>query len=128
EEDAIDAGRQQFRQLARELEGQRMAELERRRVIERSRLLPNGGGNLITAMTGVDTPQSGRTIEDLAAVIRGVVHVLGRDEHPWRALERTICGERHPELVERRLCGGDVGGRGFGGNGHDSGLRKGATM
>ena len=99
-------------ELLRELERERMAHLERRRVVHHAGLFANRRGDLLAAVAGVHAPQSGRAVQHLAAVGGGVVHVLRGDEHARRALEGAVRGERHPQLFERRKRRRSGGGRG----------------
>ena len=56
----------------------------------------------LAAVAGVHAPQSGRAVQNLTPVGRGVVHILRGDEHSRRALEGAVRGEGHPQLFERR--------------------------
>ena len=83
-----------------QFEHDRMAHLECRRVIELRRLLLDRLGDLGPAVAGIDAPEPGCAVEDLAPVARRVVHVLGGDQHARRLLELTVRRERHPERAE----------------------------
>ena len=89
-------------ELLRELERERMAHLERRRVVHDARLFADRRGDLFAAMAGVHAPESGRAVKNLSAVGGGVVHILRGDEQARRALEGAVRREGHPELFERR--------------------------
>ena len=73
-----------------------MAELECRRVVERSRLALDGLDNRCTVMAGIRAPQAGGTIDQPASVAGDVVHVLGAHEHPRPFFEGAVGGEGHP--------------------------------
>ncbi len=90
----------------RELEGDRVAHLERRRVVHDRDLLRHRLGDLAPTVAGVDAPEPGDAVEHLAAVRGPVVHALGAREQARRGLELAICGERHPERLEGRAVGG----------------------
>jgi hypothetical protein len=48
-------------------------------------------------MAGIDAPQARRAVENLAAICRRIMHVLGGDEHAGGFLELAVGRERHPE-------------------------------
>jgi len=102
EEHAVDLLGQHPRELLRELEGERMSHLERRRVVHDAGLFADGRGDRFAAMAGVHAPEAGGAVEDLSAVSGGIVHVFRGDEHARRALERAVRGKGHPQLFERR--------------------------
>ena len=81
EEHVFEPGRRQFGDAARQFERLRMAELERRRVIQRLGLLADRRGNLAAAVAGIAAPHAGGGVDDLAAVGGEVMHVLGAGEH-----------------------------------------------
>ena len=83
-----------------EIERERMAHLERRRVIERHQLALDRGGDLAAAVAGIDAPQAGRAVDHLAAVDGGVMHALGGGEQARLGLELPVGRERHPERFE----------------------------
>jgi hypothetical protein len=97
EKHVFEPGRRQFGDAACQLERLRMAELERRRVVQRLGLLADRRGNLAAAVAGIAAPHPGGGIEDFAAVGGEVMHILGAGEHPRRTLEGAVCGVRHPE-------------------------------
>jgi hypothetical protein len=105
----IEIAGQHLRQARGQLEGGRVAHLEGRRVIHPADLGGDRLRDLLAAMAGVDAPQAGGGIEHLAAVMGGVVHVLGGDEEPRLALELPVGRERHPEGFE--VVRGGVEGR-----------------
>ncbi len=100
EEHVIDVAGRELDQPARELEAGRMAHLERRRVFHRRELLAHRLGDFLAAVPGVDAPQSGDAVENLAAVVGPVVHALGAREQTRLRFELTVGGERHPECFE----------------------------
>ena len=87
EEDARHALGQQRRELLGELEGRRMAHLERRREVQRRHRLLHRLDDGLAAMAGVDAPQARGAVEDLAALGGVVIHPLGAREQPRRLLE-----------------------------------------
>src|SRR5262249_43462561 len=105
EEDVVEVPREHGRELLRELEGQRMAHLERRRVIHHPRLFTNGGVDRFSAMAGVDAPKAGGAVENLATIGGRVVHAAGADEKSRSALEGAVRGKGKPELVEAGRSG-----------------------
>ncbi len=99
EEDTVQVLRCDLGETLGEIEGQRMAHLERGREIQRHQLALDRGGDLPAAVAGIDAPEARGAVDHLAAVDRGVVHALGRGEQPRRLLELTVGRERHPERV-----------------------------
>src|SRR5262245_33857168 len=77
-----------------------MAHLETRRKIHPPRLLADRRRDRLAAVPGIDAPQPGRAVEDLATVRRRVVHVLGTGEQTWCPLELPVRRERHPQRLE----------------------------
>ena len=69
EEHVIEIAGRELDQAVRELEAGRMTHLERRRVFHRRELLAHRLGDFLAAMTGVDAPQAGDAVENLAAVV-----------------------------------------------------------
>ncbi len=113
------AGRRDGGETLGELEGDRVAHLERGRVVEGRELALDGLGDAPAAVPGIDAPQAGGAVEDGAPVIRRVVHALGRHEQARRRLELAVGRERHPVGVEARA----VEARRMGV--HGGGLRRG---
>jgi hypothetical protein len=109
-EHVIDAVRQHAHELLRQLEGERMSHLERRRIVHYAGLFADRGGDRLPAVSRVHAPQTGGAVENLAAIGGSVVHVLRGDEHARRLFEGAIRRERHPQLLERGRCGGNTGG------------------
>ena len=100
EEDVLQPVRRDVDQAVGQFEGERMAHLEGRREVELGGLLLDRLDDLRPAVAGVDAPQAGGAVEDLAAVGGRVVHVLGGHEHARRLLELAVRRERHPERAE----------------------------
>ena len=96
----VEITREELSEPRRQLELERVAHLKAWRVIHPRRLIGDGVGNRLAAVTGVHAPESGRAVQDAASVGRGVVHPLRFDEEPRRALERAVCRKRHPQLLE----------------------------
>ena len=99
EEDAVEALRRDLGEALGEIEGERMAHLERRREIQRHQLPLDRSRDLLAAMAGIDAPEAGGAVDHLAAVDGGVMHALGRGEQARRLLELPVGRERHPERV-----------------------------
>jgi hypothetical protein len=92
----IQSGGRQLGDAARELEGLGNAELERRSIIQSFGLPGDRRGNLGAAMTRIGAPHARCGVDELAAVDRNVMHVLGDGEQSRRLLEGPVGGERHP--------------------------------
>ena len=100
EEHVIDVAGRELDEPARELEPGRVTHLERRRVLHRRELLAHRLRDFLATVPGVDAPQSGDAVENLAAVVGPVVHALGAREQTRLRFELTVGGERHPECFE----------------------------
>ena len=110
EEHMVEAGRRQRGDAARELEGLRMGELERGRVVELGRLGADRLDDRVAVVAGIGAPQAGGAVEHGAAVGGVVVHVLGARDQPRRGLEGAVGREREPVGVEV-VGDGDGGAR-----------------
>ena len=99
-EDVVQAFRCDVDQAVGQLEGLRMAELEGGSIIQFAGLFANRLGDLRPAVAGIDAPEAGRRIENLAPVMRGIVHILCTDEEARLLLELAVCRERHPERAK----------------------------
>ncbi len=110
EEDAVEPLGRDRRQLLGEIERDRMAHLERRRIIQRHQLPLHRVRDLAPAVTGVHAPQSGRSVDHFAAVDGRVVHAFGGGEQSRLGLELPVCRERHPERVKVLRVGNLVNG------------------
>jgi len=97
EEDALESLRRDGGQPVGELERDRVAHLEGRREIHLGRLALDGLDDLRPAVPGIDAPQAGTGVEDLAPFGRPVMHALGAHQQPRRLLELPVRRERHPE-------------------------------
>ena len=75
--DMIEIARRQLGDAGGQFKRLRMAELEGRREIHFRCLFLDRGDDRRAVMPGVGAPQAGGSVEDLAAVRREVVHVLG---------------------------------------------------
>ena len=84
----------------RQLKGHRVAHLEGGGIVQFRRLLLDRFDDFRTAVTGVAAPQACGAVQHLPPVAGGVMHVLGRDEHPRVLLELAVRGKGHPERVE----------------------------
>ena len=92
--------RRQRGDAAGKLEGLRMAELERWRVVEGRGLLLDRVHDRVAVMACIAAPHASSAVEDAAAIGGEVVHVLGAGEHARPGLERPVGRERHPESVK----------------------------
>ncbi|CCF20123.1 protein of unknown function [Pseudorhizobium banfieldiae] len=99
-EDVVQAFRCDVHQAIGKLEGLRMAELEGGSIIQFACLFANRLGDLRPAVAGIDAPEAGRRIENLAPVMRRIVHILCTDEEARLLLELAVCRERHPERAK----------------------------
>ncbi|MNN49256.1 hypothetical protein D3C81_1637710 [compost metagenome] len=97
-EDAVQTSRCNICQSTRCFKRQRMADLEQRRVIHGRCLLLYCFGDPGMCMTCIDAPQARGAIQDLPAVIAGVIHAGCGDQHARLRLELAIGGERHPQM------------------------------
>jgi hypothetical protein len=77
-----------------------MAHLETAGKIELANLLADCLDDLRPAMTGIDAPQSGCTVEHAASVGCGVMRAFGADDQARRLLILAVRRERHPECFE----------------------------
>ena len=102
EEHLAHAGGEQLHQLVGQREGERMPHLKARREIQRrcrpTDRVDDGGA----AVSRVHAPEPSGPVENLAAVIGLIMHVLGADEQSRSCLERLVGGERHPLRIEGR--------------------------
>ena len=87
----------QRRETLRQLEGQRMTQLKRRREIERCRRFGDGFCNFGAAVAGIAAPQARGAVENPAPVARLIIHPARRDELARMGLVGTVRGEGHPE-------------------------------
>ncbi|GFR89187.1 hypothetical protein ElyMa_006118200 [Elysia marginata] len=85
--------------------GQGMSHLERRRIIQPCHLTGHRFGNLPATMACIHTPETGGTVQDLFALVIGVIHAFRTREHSGLRLELAIRGEWHPESVQPGLAG-----------------------
>ncbi len=96
-EDSIEPFGHQFGEPLRQFERQRVAELKRRREIERRGRLCDRLADLGAAMARVAAPQTRCPVEDLAPVARPIEHAARRNELARLALEGPVRGKGHPE-------------------------------
>src|SRR5262245_13459844 len=92
----IEIGRGERSNPARKFKGLRMAELERRRVVQRGRLALDGLDDRLAIVAGIRAPTTGGAVEQPASVAGDVMHVLGANDHLWPLLEGAVGGEGHP--------------------------------
>src|SRR3954470_16557281 len=96
----VEINRREIRDLRRELKRLRMAELKRRRVIEFTGLLADRRDDFIALMSGVAAPKARDAVDDLTAIGREVMHVLGARNETRRRLEGAVRRKRHPPGCE----------------------------
>ena len=106
----IEIARRQLDQPIRQFEACWMRHLERRREFHGAELLADSLGDFAATVAGIDAPQAGDGIEDLAPIGCPVVHAFGACEQTRLGLELAIRGERHPERFE--VGGGRLGRHG----------------
>ncbi len=108
EEDIVEVAGRELGHAVRAFEGDRVAELERRGVVERAHLRRDRIRDALAAMARVHAPQARGAVEHFAPIRRLVVHALRRGEEARVLLERDVRGERHPV---RLVAGGTVADR-----------------
>jgi len=106
----VEAGRGQLGDLLGQLEGQRMAVLEARRVVEGAELLGHGLLDFLAVVPGATGPQAGQAVEHAAALVVDEVVAVGTDDQARVALEVAVGGERHPVGIQLELAGQGRGG------------------
>ncbi len=115
-EHVIEIARRELGYARRQLERQRMGELEGRREIELRRLPLDRRHDRGPVVSGVAAPQTRRGVEDRAPLGREIMHVLGARDEPRLLLEGAIGRERQPERAQvvgdLRALGGLHGGGG----------------
>src|SRR5690606_1397353 len=127
EEDARVALGRNLRKPLGELEGDRVAHLERGREIELRRLLADRLDDPRPAVAGVDAPEAGLAIEDLAALRGPVVHPLGRAAQAMRLLALPFGRRGQPEGGTLEPGPGRTGEIGVGALVHAPSLRSAAV-
>ncbi|MNF83241.1 hypothetical protein D3C84_655610 [compost metagenome] len=105
EEHVVELARHQVGDLLGQLEGQRVAVLEARRVVEGAELPGHRLLDFLARVTGAAGPQAGQAVVDLAALVVGQPAAFGRDDQPWVALELAVGGKRHPVGIQLELAG-----------------------
>ncbi|MDR6354590.1 hypothetical protein Q3H58_001261 [Pseudomonas psychrotolerans] len=96
EEDMIETGWSQLGHLLRQLEGQRMAVLEARRIVEGAQLPSHGLLDLLARVTGAAGPEAGEAVIDAPALVVRQPTALGGHHDTRVLLEGAIGGEGHP--------------------------------
>src|SRR5215471_920666 len=81
---------------AREFERLGMAELERRRIVQRGRFALDGLDDRLAIVTGIRAPKTSGAVEKPTSIAGNVMHVLGADDYLWPLLEGAVGGEGHP--------------------------------
>ena len=108
EEHVIEARRRDLYHGIGQCEGRRVPNLEGRRVVHRLELRGNRLRDLFAAVSGVNTPEAGDTVQNLAAFRGPVVHAAGLRQDAGLRLELAVGGERHPVGFEV-AAGGRLG-------------------
>ena len=108
-EGVVQVARQQGGMPCRQLERLGMAHLERGRVVHLVELLGDRRLDLLAPVAGIDAPQAGGAVDDLAAFRRPVMNTLRPGQHARVLLELPVRGERHEERFE--IVGGGRGVR-----------------
>ena len=110
-ENLAHAGRRQLRHAFSQLKGLGVAHLEGRAEVHLCRLLLDGLHDAGTRVAGVDAPQAGDAVQDLAAMHIPVVHARSLGQQSRCLLELAVGCEGHPV---RAHVGRRRGARGFG--------------
>ena len=74
EESVVQAAGREFRDLVSQLESTGVAHVEGGGVVQLAHLLPDGSHDAGVTMADVDAPEPGDTVQDLLAVLGGVIH------------------------------------------------------
>src|SRR5262245_29871019 len=101
----VEAGRSDVDELRRALESAQVPHLEAAGEIELANLPAHSLDDLGAAMTGIDAPQPGRSIDHAAAVVRGESGAFGSHKEARRLFVLAVRRERHPECFE--IVGGE---------------------
>jgi hypothetical protein len=78
-------------------------QLESSGIVEALRLFLDRIHDGLPAVPRVHGPQARDAIQNLAAIMRRVVHILRADQQARGGFELTIGGERHPQRLEIEL-------------------------
>ena len=92
----VEITREQLRQPFCKFKCQTMARLKGRGIRHFIDLRFNCPVDFIIAMTGVDTPQAGATIQNLLTIFGRVIHACGGFYNPGVFLKSAIGRKRHP--------------------------------
>ena len=82
--------------LVGQLERQRVAELERRGIVQRGHLLRHGTGDFLTPVAQARTPQAREAVKNLLAVDVGEIRAFGAGHDARIRLELAVAGIGHP--------------------------------
>ena len=80
-----------------QLERLGMAHLERRRIVQLTRLLADRLDDLGAVVARVAAPQPRHTVQHLTPIGSAVMHSVGRNQHTRRLFELAVRGEGHPK-------------------------------
>ena len=111
EEHVVEAGRGQLGDLLGQLEGQRVAVLEGRGVVEGGQLLGHRVGDFLARVTGAAGPQARQAVVDLAALVVHQPAAFGGDDDARVFMEVAVGAEGHPVGLQVQFAGhrrGDV--------------------
>ena len=101
EENVVDRLRRNRGDHSGELEGARMAQIERRGVVVLQQLFVDGVGNLAPAVPGRYAEQAGRSVQHRAAPVVDQANAVALFHQPRFFLELAVRRERHPMFFER---------------------------
>ena len=96
EEHVVHAGRRDLLDRIGQFKRLRMAHVEGRGEVQRLQGFGHRAGDFRATMSGIDAPQAGHAIEDLAAVVGPEVHALGARQDAGLRLELAIGRKWHP--------------------------------
>ncbi len=113
EEHMVEPGGRDLRHLVGEVEGLRVAHVEGRREVHLFQRLGHGLADFLAAMAGIDAPQAGDAVQDLAAIGRPVMHAPGVRKNAGLGLEVAVGAEGHPVRFEL-LAGQGAGAKSVG--------------
>ena len=103
EEHMVHALGRDLHQAIRRQERPRAVHLEAGGVVHALGLLLDRIHDRLAAVARVHRPQARDSVQDLASVVSGVVHVLGGHQQARRCLELAVGGEWQPERLEIQL-------------------------
>ncbi|MNT60346.1 hypothetical protein D3C72_1979220 [compost metagenome] len=100
--------RHQAGDLVGQAEGQRVAVLEARRVVQGAQLAGDRLLDLRAVVAGAAGPQAGQAVEDAATLVVDEVVAVGAHDDARVTLERAVGRERHPLGIEIQIADGKL--------------------